>query len=242
MGSRPYEWGVLAERTYPLFMLGRWDEVVVTGDDFAEERLSELSYSMSLLQSALDVHLRRGDFAAANRVFSMFSRLEESTDVQDLACYSGARTALRCAEGKLREALDDADATIQAIPTLGVSQQAVKQAIVEGVEAALELGDMEKVEQLLAHVESAPPGSRPPYLDAHAKRFRARLEDDAAGYEVAAAGFRKLGIPFWLAVTLLEHAELTGDEESLAEAREIFQGLKATPWLERASTTEAVTA
>ena len=54
--------------------------------------------------------------------------------------------------------------------------------------------------------------------------------------------FRKLGIPFWLAVTLLEHAELTGDEESLAEAREIFEGLKATPWLERASAAEAVTA
>jgi len=47
--------------------------------------------------------------------------------------------------------------------------------------------------------------------------------------------FRELGLPFWLAVTLLEHGELTGDESSLAEAREIFEGLKATPWLERAA-------
>jgi hypothetical protein len=118
----------------------------------------------------------------------------------------------------------------------------VKQAIVEGVEAALDLSDSDKVEELLEHVESVPPGSRPPYLDAQAKRFRARLDGDPAGYEAAAAGFRKLGIPFWLAVTLLEHAELTGDEESLAEAREIFEGLQATPWLERASAAEAVTA
>ncbi len=57
----------------------------------------------------------------------------------------------------------------------------------------------------------------------------------------AAATFRELGLPFWLAVTLLEHGEwLTGqgrtdDAESLlAEAREIFERLEATPWLERA--------
>ena len=46
--------------------------------------------------------------------------------------------------------------------------------------------------------------------------------------------FRELGLPFWLAVTLLEHGELTGDTALLDEAREIFEGLKATPWLERA--------
>jgi hypothetical protein len=34
-------------------------------------------------------------------------------------------------------------------------------------------------------------------------------------------------------VTLLEHGELTGDGSSLAEAHEIFDGLKATPWIER---------
>ena len=32
-----------------------------------------------------------------------------------------------------------------------------------------------------------PPGSRPPYLDAHAKRIRARLERDEAKYEEAAS-------------------------------------------------------
>ena len=42
-------------------------------------------------------------------------------------------------------------------------------------------------------------------------------------------------MPFYLAVTLLEHAELTGNEESLAEAREIFERLEAKPWLERAA-------
>jgi hypothetical protein len=58
----------------------------------------------------------------------------------------------------------------------------------------------------------------------------------------AAAHFRELGLPFWTAVTELEHAELLagqgwGAEAAplFASAREIFEPLKATPWLERAT-------
>ena len=43
-----------------------------------------------------------------------------------------------------------------------------------------------------------------------------------------------VGIAFWIAVTLLEHAELTGSETSRAEARATFEQLGATPWLQRA--------
>ena len=52
--------------------------------------------------------------------------------------------------------------------------------------------------------------------------------------------FREVQMPFWLAVTLLEYGEwLAGDrrrdeaEPLLAEAREIFERLRAAPWLER---------
>jgi hypothetical protein len=117
--------------------------------------------------------------------------------------------------------------------TLGVAGQSTKQGIVEGVEAALALGDTEKAEELLQIVDSVPVGTRPPYLDAQARRFRARMRGDAPGLEAAAATFRELGLPFWLAVTLLEHAELTGDSASVEEAREIFEGLGAAPWLAR---------
>ena len=144
---------------------------------------------------------------------------------------------MRRAEGRFEEALADAEATIAVSRTLGVPAQSTKQGIVEGVEAALALGKSRKVEELLALVEAVPLGTRPPFLHAQAKRFRARLGRDAVGYEAAADRFRELGLPFWLAVTLLEHGELTGDESSLAEAREIFEGLKATPWLERAAST-----
>jgi hypothetical protein len=159
----------------------------------------------------------------------MFERLDGSTDVQDRSIFLASRAALHRAEGRLREALADGEATIETAPTLGIGFQGVKWAIVEAIEAAIELGETVKVEELLATIESIPPGSRPPYLDAQARRFRARLAGDPAGLRAAAAGFRELEIPFWHAVTLLE----LGDEPSLAEAREIFERLGATPWLER---------
>ena len=48
-------------------------------------------------------------------------------------------------------------------------------------------------------------------------------------YEAAAKRFRELGVVFWLAVTLLEHGELSGDTALLDEAREIFEQLRARP-------------
>ena len=40
LGSRPYEWATIAERTYPLLMTGRWDEVLATTDSFTEEQVA----------------------------------------------------------------------------------------------------------------------------------------------------------------------------------------------------------
>ena len=64
---------------------------------------------------------------------------------------------------------------------------------------------------------------------------------DEERFKAAAGGFREYGIPFWLAVTQLEHAESQAassraDEAArlVEEAREIFTRLGATPWLERA--------
>jgi class 3 adenylate cyclase/tetratricopeptide (TPR) repeat protein len=242
LGSRPHEWAVFAERTHPLTMLGRWEEVMEAIEEFSEDRIGSGGILLSLLQSSVHIHIQRGQLHAAREVLAMFSSLEDTTDVQDLSSYLGARAQLARAEGKLAEALADGERAIEVSRTLGVGSQSSKAAFVEAVEAALALGEMSKVETGLATIENIPPGTRPPFLDAQTKRLRARLDGDPSGYEAAAVIFRERGLRFWLAVTLLEHAELTGDEVSLAEAREIFEDLKATPWLERASATAAVPA
>ncbi len=85
---------------------------------------------------------------------------------------------------------------------------------------------MPKVEEQLDRIEALRPGERPPLLEAHAHRFRAKLTGDEAGYRAAAALFRERSLDFWLAVTLLEHGEATWRAEPLvAEAREIFERL-----------------
>ena len=199
----------------------------------------------------LEIHLHRGNLDEARRIFSIYARLAESGDVQDQSCYACAEAALGRAEGRFPEALVAAERALSHSATVGVANQGVKQALAHGIEAALAIGDREKAEGFLATIESLPPGRRPPFLDGQAHRFRARLAptESAADsdYAAAATRFRELELPFWLAVTLLEHGEWLGEqgrsneaEPLLAEARGIFEQLGATPWLERAGAPVAV--
>ncbi len=100
---------------------------------------------------------------------------------------------------------------------------------------------------MLARIDAVPPGKRPPLLRAQASRFTALLasvrDDQAAveqGFKTAESVCREFGLTFHLAVAQLEHGEwLVGrgrpDEAGpmLAEAREILERLRATPWVER---------
>lgn len=240
-GDRPGEWSTLAERTYPLVMLGRWDEARQAIEAFTPEQIDAGGLLLSMLQSAVEIYVELGELDEARRVFSLFSRLEGSSDTQELSSYLGCRATLARAEGRFRDALADGEAAFETgRTTFGISAQSSKQGILEALESAYALGEWAKVEELLVLVEGLPPGTRPPYLDAQAKRFRARLSDEGLGYDIAAARFRELGIVFWLAVTLLEHAEWLAARERageavapLDEAREIFERLGAVPWLAR---------
>ncbi|HEX6763357.1 MAG TPA: adenylate/guanylate cyclase domain-containing protein [Gaiellaceae bacterium] len=237
MGSRPNEWAVLAERTYPLLMLGRWDEAYAAASEFTQEQVDTGGTMLSLLQSAVEIDVQRGDLEGARRMLQMFSRLEHSPDRQEFGALLGTRAALRRAEGRLDEALAGAEQAVDVASMFGIDSQIGKQGVCEALEAAFALGDTGKVEQLIGSIDTIPPGTRPPYLDAMARRFRAKLVADPQGLGTATARFRELELPFQVAVTLLEHAELGRSSESeplLAEATEIFERLGATPWIERA--------
>jgi ATP/maltotriose-dependent transcriptional regulator MalT len=96
-------------------------------------------------------------------------------------------------------------------------------------------------------IQQLPPGKRPPFLQAQATRVRARLatvrgdrEVAEAGFEAAAGMLRDLAVPFWRAVTLLEHGEWLAEDSDaqraepfLTEAAAVFERLGARPWLER---------
>jgi predicted ATPase len=250
VGNRPQEWAVLAEQTYPLLMLGRWEEASAIAAEFTQEQIDSGGTVLSLLQSSVEIHVQRGELDDARRALRMFSRLEHSSDRQARSSFTGARAALRRAEGSLREALADAELTIEIGRTFGGASQSTKQGVVEALEASFALGETAKVEELVGSIEAVPLGSRSPYLDAEARRFRAKLAQDEGGFDAAAERFRDLRLPFHLAVALLEHGERFLDqgqpgeaEPLLAEAVEVFEQLAARPWLERArrlASTDAV--
>ena len=132
----------------------------------------------------------------------------------------------------------------------------MQEVVVTNFEAAFALGDLGKVDELLGSLERERPSGVPPHLQAQSARFRARrawLMGDAAlvepGFKAAAGMFREIGLPFPLAETLIEHGEWlvqqgrpTDAEPLLREAREIFERLKAKPWLDRLSKSESALA
>ena len=237
-GHRGVEWSLLGETSYPLFMLGRWDEALAAFAEVPEERLREGATTLGFLSSLPEIHVARGETDRAAHIVSLYASDQDSENVQDRVYYLIGAAVVARAEGRYEEALRIGTQAAE-LSRFGDEQasQATKLGIVEAVEAALALGDRQKAEELVATIEAVPPGLRAPYLGAQALRFRARLAGSAdsavESYEASVTRFRELKIPFWLAVTRLEHAELTGDASLLAEAREIFEQLEARPWLER---------
>jgi class 3 adenylate cyclase/tetratricopeptide (TPR) repeat protein len=241
VGSRRRELFAVAESTYPLFMSGRWEETLAAFSELPEEQLRTNSDVTTPLQSVLEIHLHRGQLEEAHAVLDLYGHLDGTDDVQNRSMYAGARAAVLRADGHLAEALAAGGDAAEAAASLNIGFQGVKQGLVEALESALALGELGRASELLAAVEKLKPGLRPPYLEAHAHRIRARLDDAEPHFKTAEQLFREYGIPFWLAVTEVEHAEwLTAHERAedaaplLAEARQTFERLEARPWVERA--------
>ena len=235
-GARAHEWSTIAETSYPLFMLGRWDEATAAFAEVPEDRLLD-ALTTSFLSSIPEIRINRGDVVGAGKLLAAYATHGESPDIQDKTGYEATAAAVARAEGRLEDALDLGSRAAEVARAVSETAQSTKLAVVEAIEAALALGERARAEELLESIEAVPPGLRSPYLSAQALRFRGRLarsEDVAVEhYGAAAKRFRELGVVFWLAISLLEHGELTGDASLLDEAREIFEGLRATPWLER---------
>ena len=218
----------------------RWDEALAAFAEVPEDRLLD-ALTTSFLSSIPEIRICRGDVSGARSLLAVYAAHGESPDLQDKTGYESAAAAVARAEGRLEDALDLGLRATDVARTASETNQSIKLAIVEAIEVALALGERAKAEELVASIEAVPPGLRSPYLWAQALRFRAKLAtpDEAAveSFEAAANRFRELGIAFWLAVTQLEHGELTSDASLLEEAREIFEQLEARPWLERLEAT-----
>ncbi len=246
-GDRPMEWFLLSETTFPLEILGRWDEVLEAAAQIPEQSIAT-SGLLTVVSTGAQIHIARGEIDVARRLLSLIERYEASPDFQESGIWAGTRARILRAEGDPAAALELLR-PILAHRDTDLYEQTAREAFVDALEAAVESGDRATAEAMVARIEALAPGQRPPSIAAHARRVRGRLTQDAVARDEllssAAEEFRALKAPFWLAVTLLEHAELLAESGSkdaatspqiaplLAEAGAIFAQLRAATWLAR---------
>jgi tetratricopeptide (TPR) repeat protein len=249
LGERDWEWNSLADLVSVTFLQGEWDEALDLAaeiphlEDFAATRFAAPELLLTLPQ----LHVARGEVEQAARTLEPFVEFENSADVQERASWEAARAAVFRAQGMYAEALVCGQEAFAIRSLLGATHAAVKAGWVEAAEAAFALGDDAGVKDLLQEVQEMRTGQVTPYLRAQATRLEGRramgrgeAEGAESGLKAAAGLFREIGMPFWLAVALLELGEwlqAQGRSEDagplLGEAQEIFERLKAGPWLER---------
>jgi class 3 adenylate cyclase/tetratricopeptide (TPR) repeat protein len=247
IGNRYWEWSFL-NQLYPHYASGEWEEAVEMIEALPEEQWREARQAIGGLGSVgVLIYVHRGDLAEAARLVTVFEELGTSADVQERALHACGKARLLLAEGRAAEALELAERMLGVRETLGFTQEYLKELDLVASEAALSLGDTEKLNELVAVVDAVPLGSSSHFLRAHSARFRAHLaakENDGETadrlFRGAAGLFREIGTPIYLAVTQLEHAEWRAANDQVEEAaalvgesREIFERLEARPWLER---------
>ena len=247
-GDRANELAAIVGSLSTLVALGRWDEAIAFAEEAqAAEELDAMQWVASGLVDVVPVHIRRGDLDAGRHLLDLTQAWSEHQD-EIQASIGAARVEFLRTEGKFAEALAVTEEVVAFIPTLGLTNPAVKRSLAGGIEAALELGDHDAAEELLDMVHTASPGLVTPSLRGHAARLGARLralrgepESVEAGFVAALQEFRSVSMPFEVGVTLVELVEWLIEQgrhdEAQAfalESRTLFEQLRARPWMDRA--------
>lgn len=247
-GNRSEEHLLRSAYSEVLAAAGEWDEALATRVA-AEGDAEDVSYLADTPVDVVQLLLARGE----RQLAAQAAEAAPAIDHVDLQArhWGLVMRAIVAADGgdhdtALRRARE-AHENLRTSRTL--MMPFVPETLVALVEASVATGQLDVGEEALDELVARPPGERTQSLDAHEARLRALLERARGQNELvdgrlrrAAALFREVGIPFWLAVTLLEHGEWLTEsarpdeaEPLVREAREIFERLGARPWLERAT-------
>jgi tetratricopeptide (TPR) repeat protein len=224
---------------------GAWDDVLSTMREALESDDPGVRAGLEgVALGAMEVASNRGDVDEVNRFFAIWDDYSASDDLQARAIYAVVRAVAANANGEQRQALVFAREAFDLRDALSHRHGAVKWSYPIAVSTALDVGDLGAAEELVSSVEAWKPGQISPLMRAMTERFRACLAPDEpetdARFKSATGLLREIGAPFHRACTMLDHARWLvangrmGDAEPLlTEAREIFEELRAVPWLAR---------
>jgi class 3 adenylate cyclase/tetratricopeptide (TPR) repeat protein len=230
-GDRHWEVSFLAGAVGSLEFAGRWDESLALAEE--AEPYATTEFARGLLLWVAILHCHRGDVLSARGVVERHADIAQSGNQEFAAGYAAVLALVLAAEGRFDEAMEEARRAIHHRPE---RDEWWLDFIV--LEAGAHMPDEDAVRALLDAVADWQRGA----CSAQRARLRARLPECDALQELAAAerGFRAVDAPFYIAAVQLELAEhllAAGavDEAAakLGPAREVFERLRSTPWLER---------
>ncbi|MFN2471995.1 MAG: AAA family ATPase [Gaiellaceae bacterium] len=247
-GDRVWERALLTNLIAGYISTGQWDaaeqaaaEIPEVGSTVADP----VSASMQL--DLATIALRRGESERAAELAAPFASWRDSARVQDRGVGIWARALVAAIGGRHADALAECTAAL-ADEQVMREPEAVEVLAEVGCEGAWTERDLDGLTDVLDLVAAAPIELHAS-LEARVRLQQARIavlrDDPEPAFEDAVADLRRIGDPYWLGTALLEQAEWLADrgradeiESLVAEAREIFERLRAAPRLERVARLE----
>ena len=242
LGNRNALQTLLSNQWLGLLFAGRWQEV----DEQTRAQVQELDFG--------DVHVRlallrawQGDTAAAAGEIELTRPEFSDTNLQDREILAAAEATVLLAQGRPQEAIEVARPVLDH--DSGIRRESYRVALPAAVEAALELGQLDAAEAMLARIVGRGPGDAPPFLRAQLARFGARVRwaRGDRGREVesdlrsAVSQLDDLGYPYWaalarhdLATVLADAGEPGAAGRELAAVVDAATSLGSDPLLRRA--------
>jgi len=252
-GDRHWEISFLGAKADELRLAGRWDEYLA----LVEELLAgvdpvETGRRGDLLLTAARTLIDRGDPEEARRYLALIRDTLDTTDIQVERMLLAKEQYLAQADGRPNDALRPLRRLVESSVEL-MNAGALAEALLDAATLAMEVGDPGRALVIAEPVDALPEGSHSRMIDSQLFRLRAngaaaRGDDGAAGdaFALALANARNLAQAYFLAPVLVDYGRWLvrkGQAEEaaplLAEARDLFQEMGATAWLERVAHIEA---
>ena len=221
--------------------VGEWDAALEALAELDDDRLP-ITDRVDLGGVVALIRAWRGDPGAADRFDALAALLPPSGEQLAAGALLHRRALAAIALGQPAAAQVDAEAAMLALAAFG-GRTAARDAGVAVARAALWNGDTDRLARAIADLRSSGLGGR--WVEAILRTLEAglaaRLGDAGAAtehYAEASAAWRRLDLPFQLAICRLEAAALLppgSDEAAVAcdEARATFENLGARAFLER---------
>jgi class 3 adenylate cyclase/tetratricopeptide (TPR) repeat protein len=230
-----------------LYEEGRWDELEQLAAELPEEALhrvgNTIAFQLPAYLALIAYH--RGEPRVSADLMADWAALERSSDIGYEACRSAAKAIVALARGRFEEVLDLARARLDAVAGTGDLETHLELANL----ATTDADSAARLERLLELADAADT-PKPPSTVAVIAYMRAKaaaLRGQEPDFDRAIARIRESDRRLLLGMALVEQAAWLAESDRadeaaplLDEAREIFEPLRATPWLERVDSARAL--